>query len=137
MRLKFQFEVIAFKKTTDQHDYHDDDLDLDQQQHDLDHSTMISSTFDKHHHHRHRYHDDGTYVHHHHQQQKSKIPLLINVIAVTDDDDDHSVLNDTILLVYTNLTQLSDSLQKPKCYVYPVSNITVTHTFMHHRYGSS
>ena len=136
MRLTFQFEVIAFKKTTNQHDYHNDDLDLDQQQHDLDHSMMISSTFDKNHH-RHRYHDDGTYDHHQQQQQKSKIPLLINVIAVTDDDDNHAVFNDTMLLVYTNLHQLSDSLQKPKCYVYPVSNITVTHTFMHHRNGSS
>ncbi len=123
---------MAFKKTSDEHVNHDDDdldLDLDQQQHDLDHSTMISSTFDKHHHHR-------------HHQQKSKIHLLINVIAVTDDDDDdnndhHSVLNDTILLVYTNLTQLSDSLQKPKCYVYPVRTITCTHKFMHHHYASS
>ena len=51
-----------------------------------------------------------------------------------DYDDDHTVLNDTILLVHTNFTQLSDSLQKPKCYVYPISTITGTHTFMHHRY---
>ena len=96
---------------------------------------MISSTFDKHHHHRHRYHDDGSYDHHHHQ--KSEIPLQIHVIAVTDDDDDdanHTVFNDIMLLVYINLHQLRNSLQKPKCYVYSISNITVTHTFMHHRY---
>jgi hypothetical protein len=94
---------------------------------------VISSSFDKHHLHRHRYHDDGSYDHHHHHQ-KSEIPLQIHVIAVTDDDDNHTVLNGIMLLVYTNLHQWRNSLQKPKCYVYPISNITGTHTFMHHRY---
>ena len=138
-RLTFQYEVIALKKlmTTYQYDNHDDDnrydhnLDHQQQQQHLDHSMMISSSSDKqqhHHYHHSDYNDDDD----HHQE--SKISFQINIRAITDDvDDDYDpVLNDVVLLVYTNLIKSSDSSKQPKCYVFPVSTIIATNIIQHH-----